>query len=317
MNETENKYAPIMVNEVPWEALKKVGISPADFKDDELEALLRGEKSKVLKGHVTIGNSSDDSSKIYLENEMRIQLYRKKEGVGISSYNSKRFPNYYYVQNTALKPDERMELQTTGRISHPVSVKFGEKVSSCVVTLDAATNQTMVRPSNSIFVPNPYLGVALSNEDIKLLRGGGVTEPKEFEHNGKKFSFCLAYDPIKEAVQFFNPEVARRMQQAMNPDLQKVEMKPEENLDMDLSGAEISALRNGSFVEADIKRKGQTASEPGYLYYNIATGLVHGSKLPPHDNTKVTTKEQLSLEVAQEEKQVQKEKQTKKKGLKL
>lgn len=314
MKETENKYAQITPEEVPWDALRNVGITPSDFNDEELNALLRSEKSKVLKGHVSLGNGPE---KIYLENEMRIQLYRKKEGVGIASFNSKRFPNYYYVQNTALKPDERMELQMTGRIAHPVSVKFKDKESPCVVTIDSATNQTMVRPVNSIFVPNPYLGVELSDREVQLLREGGITEPKEFEHEGKKYTFCLAYDPIKEAVQFFNPGVAKRMQQALNPDLQKVDMKPEETLDMSLSEAQISALKRGEFVEADIKRKGQTATESGYLYYNVASGLVHASKMAPHDTTKVITREQLTLEVAQEEKQEQTQKQTKKRGVKI
>lgn len=317
MKETNNRYAPITVEEIPWDALNKAGITANDFQPGELEALLRGEKSKVLKGHVTIG--TNEGSKIYLENEMRVQLYRKQDGIGIASYNARRYPNYYYVQNTALKPDERMELQMTGRISHPVSIKFGEKETPCVVTLDSATNQTMTRPVNSIFVPNPYLGVQLSDAEVQLLRSGGITEAKEFQHEGKTFSLSLAYDPIKEAIQFFNPAVAQRLEQSMHPDLSDVEMKPEESLEITLSDAEINALKRGEYVEADVVRKGQTTPEPGYLYYNIATGLVHASRLVPHDASKITTRAKLSVEVTEEQsqKQEQKQKKTNKRGLKL
>lgn len=263
--EVKTKKEWITDEQIPWGKLAQWNIFPSNFNAKDLEDLKRGHRSKLLQGGIPYTDKGTGEKKVF-DGGLKVQLVKRGEEVTVYPFYQRRYPEFNKIGKTYLKPDERMELQITGRVSHPIDVvtsvpelddnghevmerKFVDRVdeagksyqdeievpkmkdiqTTCLVAMDKELNKILTMPLRVVerVVPKVYNGTELTEEQRKAIISGSATENIEFvTKNDKKVQFHLLFDPVSEWVKTVSSKELQAWKEAMKPVVKEGESIP-------------------------------------------------------------------------------------------
>lgn len=199
------------MEQVDWQQLERMGVTPDTLGDLGVKRLLNGNESAVLTLKTVFEG-------IEFETPACIRLAERPDGTPENRIECcKRYPEldtpYFNVEFT---PEVKQNLVEKGNAGCVVELELAGGVHEpCLVSLNPKTNQLHHVPVSEITIPKEVNGAGLSDEQVKRMAGGEsvLVENMWSEKKQRHYDARLQYNVCKGGFDYDFNGIARKREQ--------------------------------------------------------------------------------------------------------
>lgn len=200
------------MEQVDWQQLERMGVTPEALGDLGVKRLLNGNESAVLTLKTVFEG-------IEFETPACIRLTKNPDGTLRNNIECcKRYPEldtpYFNVEFT---PEVKQNLLEKGNAGCVVELELVEGVREpCLVSLNLKTNQLHHVPVSEITVPREVNGIGLSDEQMKSIASGEpvLVENMWSEKKKRHYDARLQYNVCKGGFDYDFKGIVRKQEQS-------------------------------------------------------------------------------------------------------
>ena len=172
-------------NKIDWKQFEQLGFSKDTFSKVDLEKLLNGEKTSVLRIVARTPNDSIISldAKLRLaegtDGKLNLVVHGVKKKLDIDTFKEHKFSS-----------EEKEQLMKYGRLYHPITTMINNTSANLIIYIDKDIKELCSVNLDRIKLPQEIAGKRITEEEVKYLKVGkpvlidGLKDQKGVEFSG-------------------------------------------------------------------------------------------------------------------------------------